>query len=145
MSASPLSIRPRNLLRIAVPISLGSLVQFFVVLTDNFFLSRAGELELNAAGNAALVYLTFVMVLTGGSMGIQILVARHQGADQGGRMAVASERHRGALYCITGIVGSLRGRALAAGVKPPRDLVKSMAERREVRSVGQQLNTGRWI
>ena len=27
----------RNLLRIAVPISLGSLVQFLVVLTDNFF------------------------------------------------------------------------------------------------------------
>lgn len=100
MSASPLSIRPRDLLRIAVPISLGSLVQFFVVLTDNFFLSRAGELELNAAGNAALVYLTFVMVLTGGSMGIQILVARHQGAGQSNRMALASRTGRVALVAL---------------------------------------------
>ena len=39
----PLGTDVRNLLRIAVPISLGSLVQFLVVLTDNFFLSRAGE------------------------------------------------------------------------------------------------------
>ena len=69
----------RNLLRIAVPISLGSLVQFLVVLTDNFFLSRAGELELNGAGNAGLVYLTFTMVVSGGSVGIQILVARFKG------------------------------------------------------------------
>ena len=107
MSASPLSIRPRDLLRIAVPISLGSLVQFFVVLTDNFFLSRAGELELNAAGNAALVYLTFVMVLTGGSMGIQILVARHQGAGQGGRMAVASRTGRVALVALGAVLTAL--------------------------------------
>ena len=107
MSASPLSIRPRDLLRIAVPISLGSLVQFFVVLTDNFFLSRAGELELNAAGNAALVYLTFVMVLTGGSMGIQILVARHQGTGQLDRMALASRTGRVALVVLGAILTAL--------------------------------------
>ena len=107
MSASPLSIRPRDLLRIAVPISLGSLVQFFVVLTDNFFLSRAGELELNAAGNAALVYLTFVMVLTGGSMGIQILVARHQGTGQLDRMALASRTGRVALVVLGAMLTAL--------------------------------------
>ena len=42
VSNTPLAIFTRNLLRIALPISLGSLVQFVVVLTDNFFLSRAG-------------------------------------------------------------------------------------------------------
>ena len=107
MSASPLSIRPRDLLRIAVPISLGSLVQFFVVLTDNFFLSRAGDLELNAAGNAALVYLTFIMVLTGGSMGIQILVARHQGAREWERMALASRTGRVALVSLGAVLTAL--------------------------------------
>ena len=79
----------RNLLRIAVPISLGSLVQFLVVLTDNFFLSRAGELELNGAGNAGLVYLTFTMVVSGGSVGIQILVARFKGQNNPIQMADA--------------------------------------------------------
>ena len=107
LSASPLSIRPRDLLRIAVPISLGSLVQFFVVLTDNFFLSRAGDLELNAAGNAALVYLTFIMVLTGGSMGIQILVARHQGAREWERMALASRTGRVALVSLGAVLTAL--------------------------------------
>lgn len=97
MSNTPLSISTRNLLRIALPISLGSLVQFVVVLTDNFFLSRSGELELNGAGNAALVYLTFVMVLAGGSMGIQILVARHHGAGQTTQMSEAARTGRVAL------------------------------------------------
>jgi len=78
-----------NLLRIAVPISLGSLVQFLVVLTDNFFLSRAGETEINGAGNAGLVYLTFTMVIMGGSVGIQILVARFKGQGQPQQMAQA--------------------------------------------------------
>ena len=78
-----------NLLRIAVPISLGSLVQFLVVLTDNFFLSRAGETEINGAGNAGLVYLTFTMVIMGGSVGIQILVARFKGQGQSQQMAQA--------------------------------------------------------
>ena len=40
----------------------------------------------------------------------------------GRRRMVASERHRGALYGITGFVVVLRRRALAAGVKPPLDL-----------------------
>ena len=77
--SSPLDTSISNLLRIAIPISLGSLVQFLVVLTDNFFLSRAGELEINGAGNAGLVYLTFSMAVIGGSVGIQILVARFKG------------------------------------------------------------------
>ncbi|HAY57114.1 MAG TPA: hypothetical protein DCX49_06720, partial [Flavobacteriales bacterium] len=84
----------RNLLRIAVPISLGSLVQFLVVLTDNFFLSRAGELELNGAGNAGLVYLTFTMVVSGGSVGIQILVARFKGQNNPTQMADAFRNGR---------------------------------------------------
>ena len=63
-AAAPMDTSIRNLLRIAIPISLGSLVQFLVVLTDNFFLSHAGELELNGAGNAGLIYLTFTMIFS---------------------------------------------------------------------------------
>ena len=88
-TTSPFRTDAWNLLRIAVPISLGSLVQFLVVLTDNFFLSRAGETEINGAGNAGLVYLTFTMVIMGGSVGIQILVARFKGQGQPQQMAQA--------------------------------------------------------
>ena len=96
MSAAnqPMATDARSLLRIAIPISLGSLVQFLVVLTDNFFLSRAGELEINGAGNAGLVYLTFSMVIMGGSVGIQILVARFKGQGQLDQMAQAARTGR---------------------------------------------------
>lgn len=103
--SSPLDTSISNLLRIAIPISLGSLVQFLVVLTDNFFLSRAGELEINGAGNAGLVYLTFSMAVIGGSVGIQILVARFKGEGQPHSMAVASRTGRLCLVTI-GILAS---------------------------------------
>ena len=91
-TSSPFRTDVGNLLRIAVPISLGSLVQFLVVFTDNFFLSRAGEMAINGAGNAGLVYLTFTMVIMGGSVGIQILVARFKGQGQPQQMAQAFGR-----------------------------------------------------
>ena len=102
-SSPPLDTGAWNLLRIAIPISLGSLVQFLVVLTDNFFLSRAGELQINGAGNAGLVYLTFSMIVMGGSVGIQILVARFKGANDLEQMAVAARTGR---LCLT-VVGAL--------------------------------------
>ena len=96
-----------SLLRVAVPISLGSLVQFLVVLTDNFFLSRAGELEINGAGNAALVYLTFTMVIMGGSVGIQILVARFKGQGKPHQMAQAFRTGRLSLGALGIVLASI--------------------------------------
>ena len=68
-----------GLLKIALPISIGTFVQFLVVLTDNYFLARVGESAINGAGNAGLTYLTFGMVILGSATGIQILVARRHG------------------------------------------------------------------
>lgn len=99
-AGAPLDTGLRNLLRIAVPISLGSLVQFIVVLTDNFFLSRAGELEINGAGNAGLIYLTFTMMIAGASVGIQILVARFKGQENPGQMAQAFRAGRMGLAAL---------------------------------------------
>ena len=53
----------RHLLRMAVPISMGTLLQFIVLLTDNFFLARLSENAINGAGNAGLVYLTLEMIV----------------------------------------------------------------------------------
>ena len=68
-----------SLLRMAIPISLGSLVQFFVVLTDNFFLARLNEDAINGAGNAGLVYLTLQMLAVGSSAALQITIAKRLG------------------------------------------------------------------
>ena len=47
------------------------------------------------------------MVLTGGSMGIQILVARHQGAREWERMALASRTGRVALVSLGAVLTAL--------------------------------------
>jgi len=74
-----LKVDTLNLLKIALPISIGTFVQFLVLLTDNFFLARVSESAINGAGNAGLTYLTFGMVIMGSATGIQILVARRHG------------------------------------------------------------------
>lgn len=77
-----LSIRYRNILAMAVPISAGTLLQFLVLLTDNFFLSRLSEAAINGAGNAGLVYLTLQMLAVGSSTALQIVIARKIGEGQ---------------------------------------------------------------
>lgn len=79
---SHLSTAPSQLLRVALPISIGTLVQFFVVLTDNYFLSSVSEAAINGAGNAGLVYLTASMLAIGSASGFQIIIARRLGEQQ---------------------------------------------------------------
>ena len=69
----------KGLIEIALPISIGTFVQFLVLLTDNYFLARVSENAINGAGNAGLTYLTFGMLIFGSATGIQILVARRKG------------------------------------------------------------------
>ena len=77
--APDLEIGYSDLLRMAVPISLGTLLQFFVLLTDNFFLARLSEDAINGAGNAGLVYLTLEMLAVGSGAALQIVIARRIG------------------------------------------------------------------
>ena len=69
----------KGLLLIALPISIGTFVQFLVLLTDNYFLARVSEAAINGAGNAGLTYLTICMAIFGSATGLQILVARRKG------------------------------------------------------------------
>lgn len=78
-TASDLKIGYSDLLRMAVPISLGTLLQFFVLLTDNFFLARLSEDAINGAGNAGLVYLTLEIIAVGSAAALQIVIARRIG------------------------------------------------------------------
>ncbi len=79
MSDSQIRTDVKGLIDIALPISIGTFVQFLVLLTDNYFLARVSETAINGAGNAGLTYLTFGMLIFGSATGIQILVARRKG------------------------------------------------------------------
>ena len=68
-----------TLLRMAIPISVGTMLQFFVLLTDNFFLARLSEQAINGAGNAGLVYMTLEMIAVGSAAALQIVIARRIG------------------------------------------------------------------
>lgn len=93
---SDLRIDILSLLRVAIPISLGTMIQFIVVLTDNFFLSRAGEAAINGAGNAGLVYLTFEMLAIGSGASFQIMIARRLGEHN--RLAALNTFRTGLLF-----------------------------------------------
>lgn len=75
----PLKTDYRSILRLALPVSAGTFMQFLVVLTDNFFLSRTSDVALNGAGNAGLLYITLAMIGAGFSNTGQILIARRMG------------------------------------------------------------------
>lgn len=104
-----IDISYKGIIRVALPISLGSFVQFLVVLTDNYFLSRIGikegapELGMNAmngAGNSALIYVTLLMFVIGLSSGAQILVARRNGEKE---YAVAGQFFANSLWICIGL------------------------------------------
>jgi len=72
-----------DILKLAIPVSAGSFMQFLVVLTDNFFLSQTSDAALNGAGNAGVLYITLGMIGQGFSSTGQILIARRVGEGKG--------------------------------------------------------------
>ena len=119
MSAKAIRTDIKGLIEIALPISIGTFVQFLVLLTDNYFLARVSENAINGAGNAGLTYLTFGMLIFGSATGIQILVARRKGEENDelqirtGRTGLLLNTFLGILLCLTlyllnqGALGSL--------------------------------------
>lgn len=75
-----MNITYKGILKLAIPISVGTFIQFLVVFTDNIFLSEVGKNVMNGAGNGSLMYVSLLMLLIGLASGLQILIARRQGA-----------------------------------------------------------------
>ena len=90
-----------DLLRMAIHISMGTMLQFFVLLTDNFFLARLSEEAINGAGNAGLVYMTLEMIAVGSGAALQIVIARRLGE---GRREAAMQTFRSGLL-LHGLMG----------------------------------------
>ena len=79
-------ITNRQILKIALPISLALLVPQINFVTNNIFLSRLGETELGTAGITGVFYLVFALVGNGLNSGLQGLIARRAGENRPGEI-----------------------------------------------------------
>jgi MATE family multidrug resistance protein len=75
-------ISNRQILKIALPISMAMLVPQLNFITNNVFLSGLGETELGIAGITGVYYLVFALVGNGLNSGIQGLIARRAGENR---------------------------------------------------------------
>ncbi len=76
-----------DIIKVALPIFLGSAANTLVTMVDTAFLGRVGTPEQSAAGYAFMFLLVPAMIAMGFSVGVQILVARRNGEgrfDQSG-------------------------------------------------------------
>lgn len=71
-----------KILKVALPLMLGTFIQSIVMITDAAFLSRWSTLSFDASGNAGLIYVTLFMGLTGLGDASQIIMARRIGQNQ---------------------------------------------------------------
>lgn len=100
-----------SIVKIALPISIGTFVQFIIVFTDNFFLSKLGVSAINGGGMSGLIYATLIMVGVGLSSGAQILIARRNGQKK--------YKEAGEILVNTGIIALLFSCVLFFIVKLP--------------------------
>ncbi|MBL7863798.1 MAG: MATE family efflux transporter [Cyclobacteriaceae bacterium] len=71
----------RQILGMAMPISLALLVPQINFITNNIFLSGLGEVELACAGITGVYYLIFAVIGNGLNNGLQALIARRAGQN----------------------------------------------------------------
>jgi multidrug resistance protein, MATE family len=71
----------RQILKLALPISLAMLVPQINFITNNIFLSGLGQRELASAGITGVYYLIFAMIGNGLNNGLQALIARRAGQN----------------------------------------------------------------
>ena len=77
-----LSISYSQILKVALPLMLGTFIQSIVMITDAAFLSRYSTLSFDASGNAGLIYVTLFMGLQGLGDASQIIMARRIGQNK---------------------------------------------------------------
>ncbi len=75
-------ITNRQILRIALPISLAILVPQINFITNNIFLGHLDEQSLATAGITGVYYLIFAVIGNGMNNGLQALIARRAGEDR---------------------------------------------------------------
>lgn len=82
-----LSIKSKDILKLAAPISISLLIPEVSFLTDTIFLGKLGEVELGINGIAGVFYLILSMVGYGLANGIQVLMSRRIGEGKNKQLA----------------------------------------------------------
>src|SRR4051812_10869534 len=72
----------KQILGLALPITLSMLVPQINFITNNIFLGRLGEQELASAGVTGVYYLIFAVIGSGLNNGLQALIARRAGQNR---------------------------------------------------------------
>ena len=80
-SSLQVQISNRDILKIALPISLALLVPQINFITNNIFVSGLGETELGTAGITGVFYLIFALIGNGLNAGLQGLMSRKAGEN----------------------------------------------------------------
>ena len=75
----PSAARSREVLRLATPVTLGSLTFTLLTVVDTAMLGRLGAVPLAASGVAGVLFFAATFPLSGLSIGVQTLVARRFG------------------------------------------------------------------
>tara|TARA_R110001592_G_scaffold9723_4_gene51474 strand:+ start:30316 stop:31659 length:1344 start_codon:yes stop_codon:yes gene_type:complete len=136
---SNINLSSKSILATAIPVMLGSLIQFIITFTDTAFLGRLGELALNTAGNSSLVYMTVLISFQGFCEAYQILVAKFYGKKD--FEEIKSLNQRGILFFTgLGILGFILFQFFSSVIISPvvtsLDLESSMIGYLEIRSWG---------
>jgi multidrug resistance protein, MATE family len=82
MNSAPIATDYRSILKVAIPMSLGAFIQFAVVFTDNYFVAQLDGKAMSAVSYIGLAYVTLIMITTGISSALQIIIARRNGENQ---------------------------------------------------------------
>lgn len=69
----------KQIIQLALPILVGTMMEQIIGLTDTIFLGRVGEVEQGAAAPAGVLYITIFMVGLGFCVGSQIVMSRRNG------------------------------------------------------------------
>jgi MATE family multidrug resistance protein len=81
MNNNQLLIGWKDMLKVALPVSLGVFVQFIVVFIDNYFVAKLDGNAMSAASFVGLIYVTMAMIGVGLGNATQIIVARRKGEN----------------------------------------------------------------
>jgi putative MATE family efflux protein len=77
-----LNLSVKNILKITMPIMLGTFIQNIVLITDSILVNKLGTIAFDAANNAGLLYVCFFMILNGMGEGTQIQIAKEYGQSK---------------------------------------------------------------
>ncbi len=93
-----LSIRNKDIIKLAAPISLALLLPQVTFLTDTIFLGQLGERELGVNGVTGIYYMLVSMIGYGLSNGIQVQMSRRAGEND--KVALARTFTNGIMLCL---------------------------------------------